>query len=71
MIVFGVSTANIGNNKFVQTLLRGNYTPYGRVFLLVGSLSDASPTAASPQASFPRRRPPCRCTSTLAMASTG
>ncbi|RCV29681.1 hypothetical protein SETIT_6G031600v2 [Setaria italica] len=32
VIVFGDSTADTGNNNFIQTLLRGNYTPYGRDF---------------------------------------
>ncbi|WVZ88266.1 hypothetical protein U9M48_034806 [Paspalum notatum var. saurae] len=32
LIVFGDSTADTGNNNFIQTLLRANYTPYGRDF---------------------------------------
>lgn len=32
VIVLGDSTADTGNNNFIQTLLRGNYTPYGRDF---------------------------------------
>ncbi|KAJ1264699.1 hypothetical protein BS78_08G020400 [Paspalum vaginatum] len=32
VIVFGDSTADTGNNNFIQTLLRANYTPYGRDF---------------------------------------
>ncbi|KAK3132512.1 hypothetical protein QOZ80_6AG0523320 [Eleusine coracana subsp. coracana] len=30
VIVFGDSTADTGNNNFIQTLFRGNYPPYGR-----------------------------------------
>ncbi|KAL6600587.1 hypothetical protein ACP70R_045387 [Stipagrostis hirtigluma subsp. patula] len=30
LIVFGDSTADTGNNNFIQTLARGNYPPYGR-----------------------------------------
>ncbi|XP_062198561.1 GDSL esterase/lipase At2g42990-like [Phragmites australis] len=30
VIVFGDSTADTGNNNFIQTLARGNYPPYGQ-----------------------------------------
>ncbi|XP_048529646.1 GDSL esterase/lipase At2g04570-like [Triticum urartu] len=30
VIVFGDSTADTGNNNFIQTVARGNYAPYGR-----------------------------------------
>ncbi|KAG8056400.1 hypothetical protein GUJ93_ZPchr0002g23257 [Zizania palustris] len=32
VIVFGDSTADTGNNNFIQTVARGNYSPYGRDF---------------------------------------
>ncbi|XP_052168647.1 GDSL esterase/lipase At2g42990-like [Oryza glaberrima] len=32
VIVFGDSTADTGNNNFIQTMARGNYPPYGRDF---------------------------------------
>ncbi|TVU10928.1 hypothetical protein EJB05_44483, partial [Eragrostis curvula] len=32
VIVFGDSTADTGNNNFIQTLFKGNYPPYGRDF---------------------------------------
>ena len=30
VIVFGDSTADTGNNNFIQTMARGNHPPYGR-----------------------------------------
>jgi hypothetical protein len=30
VIVFGDSTADTGNNNFIQTMARGNHLPYGR-----------------------------------------
>uniref|UniRef100_J3MVS0 GDSL esterase/lipase n=1 Tax=Oryza brachyantha TaxID=4533 RepID=J3MVS0_ORYBR len=32
VIMFGDSTADTGNNNFIQTMARGNYPPYGRDF---------------------------------------